>query len=486
MLGLSGKKQCAGFIHDNAGSIYSHFVLLCYYTIVATIDPNKIRLVAPAAPIEITVSDEPIRVPFLGFGGEDDGWAYTKGNRSHGWGERELALREERIRFLNPSFVRTFIWIGEWVPDGYFNSDTQQVFRWDTDLMQSKYKTLELYKELGTPINITCVEWDMPRFGSLWEHKEKALEAYATLMEHLVKTKGFTNIKYFTFSNEPNNSFCTEGGNFELYAWFCKNLHREFSERGLDIEVVVGDDADSFKWFNQCVETKDVYDVCGVFASHQYLKFPKWNRSTQTDFLKSRTELLDSMPSRKPLLITEFGFHSEEWSNMGNPYMKEYGYAVQLMDYALEGFNLGVSGFNVWTLHEVYYPPYFITDRPVHHRNEVMQYGLWNYHDDTLRPVYYATSLFTRNTEKGAPVYPCVSSAEKIVRATVIGNELFFVNKASNSAKIKINGRRVGDGNVFTQTTVDAQQLTDGDSLKKGWFSTFVLPPKSFGRIPLK
>jgi hypothetical protein len=45
MLGLSGKKQCAGFIHDNAGSIYSHFVLLCYYTIAATIDlPRATRL----------------------------------------------------------------------------------------------------------------------------------------------------------------------------------------------------------------------------------------------------------------------------------------------------------------------------------------------------------------------------------------------------------------------------------------------------------
>jgi hypothetical protein len=454
--------------------------------VLRTLDPAENRTVAPSSAIAIDIAEKPMSVSFLGFGAEDDGWAYTKGNLSHGWGEKELVLRERRIRFLKPSFVRTFIWTGDWVPDGYFKPDTgAQPFRWDSDSMQSKYRTLALYKELGTPVNITCVEWEAEQFGSPWSSKEKTLAAYVTLVEHLVRTKGFENIRYFTLSNEPNNSFMHEGGNFEMYAWFCRNLRREFSKRGLDVEVVAGDDAESLRWFRQCAENRDVYDSCGIFASHQYLKFPRWNAHEQTAFLKSRTDLLDAMPQRKPLLITEFGFHEEEWSNMRNPYMKEFGYAIQLVDYALEGFNLGVSGFNIWTMHEMYYPPYFVTDRPVHHGNHVMEYGLWNYHDDRLRPVYYATSLFTRNTQKGEPVYSCVSADETIVRATVVGDELFFVNKAVNDAIIKINGRETADGKVFTQATVDAQQLSDGDSLKVVDDSTFVLPPGSFGRIPL-
>ena len=450
-------------------------------------DSDEKRLTAPSSAIEIRISDEPKAMPFFGFGAEDNGFAYTKGNRAYGWTEREFALREERIRFLKPSFVRTFVWIGEWMPDGYIvGGDPAALPRWDSDLMQSKYEALALYKELDVPVNITCVEWEMHRFGSLWENREKTLEAYAMLMEHLIKTKGFTNIRYFTLTNEPNTSFASrDGGSFELYGWFCKNLRREFKKRGLDVELVASDDAESFGWFSEFVEDKEVYDTCGLFATHQYLKYPEWNTHIQTEFLKSRTELLDSMPNRKPLVVAEFGFHTEGWSNMDNPYMKEYAYAVQLADYAIEGFNLGVSGYCVWTMHEVYHPPYGRSGN-VHHRNSVMEYGLWNYDDDTLRPVYYATSLFTRNTAKGRPIYPCVSSDETIVRATVVGDELFFVNKAVNAAKVKIKGRRSGDGFVFTQDTVDAQQLTDGDRLKKDSSSTFVLPPKSFGRISLK
>lgn len=444
------------------------------------------RLTASSSAIEITVSAEPQQLPFFGFGAEDNGWAYTKGNRSHGWGERELDLREERIRFLKPSFVRTFVWIGDWMPDGYLKDETPKPLRWENDLMQSKYEALSLYQELGVPVNITGVEWEMHRFGSLWEHREKTLEAYATLMEHLIKTKGFTNIKYFTLTNEPNTSFASrDGGSFELYGWFCKNLRREFARRRLDVELVASDDAENFGWFSRFVEDREVYDACGMFATHQYLKYPEWNTHIQTEFLKSRTELLDSVPNRKPLVVAEFGFHTEGWSNVDNPYMKEHAYAVQLADYAIEGFNLGVSGYCVWTMHEGYLPPYGKSDESVHHHNRLMQYGLWNYHDDTIRSVYYATSLFTRNTAKGRAIYPCVSSDETIVRATVVGDELFFVNKAVNAAKIKITGRRVGDGNVFTQATVDAQQLTDGDLLKKDKSSMFVLPPKSFGRIPL-
>jgi hypothetical protein len=456
--------------------------------VLAQMDSTENRLEAPAAPIAIKVSGQPNPIPFVGFGAQDNGWAYASGNLAFGWTDRELVQREERIRFLSPSFVRTFVWIGEWLPENFFRREfTDQDYLWDSDLMQGKYRALQLYKDMGVPVNITGVEWEMERFGSLWENKEKTLQAYADLMEHLIKTKGFTNIQYFTLSNEPNTAFIREqGGTFELYSWFSIELDKEFRKRGLDVEIVASDDAEGFDWFTFSVKDEASYAVSGIVATHHYLKFPEWNKHEQTQFLQSRTALLDSLPERKPLLVTEFGFHTTGWSNMDNPYMREYPYAIHLADYAIEGFNLGVSGFCVWTIHEAYYPPYGRADDKVHTGNRIMGYGLWNYYDDELRPGYYATALFARHTEEGQPIYATTSSHETIVRATVIGDNLFFVNKAVNEATIQIQGRLTGSGYGFTQGTVDQQQLMDGDVLKKDRSANFVLPPRSFGRIALQ
>jgi hypothetical protein len=434
---------------------------------------------------EVTLSVAPAahELPLFGVGAEDDGWAHTKGNRSHGWTDEDLAVCEQQIRWLEPDFLRMFIWIGEWMPFGYFSDPAKKdaPFNWDTDLLQSKYKMLSLYKELGTEIEITCVEWNIERFGHMWGQPQRTLEAYADLMEHLIKEKGFDNIRYFTLSNEPNISFAAQGGSFELYVWFCKNLQKEFDARGLNLSVVGGDDGNNFAWFKRCVTNPELFESAAVFASHQYPRFPKWNPQHKTDFFRERTELMDSMPVRKPMIMAEFGFAGRDVSSINNPYMKEYDYAIQLMDYMLEGFEFGVSGFNVWTMYEMYYAPY--TGNKVH-GNKLMTYGLWDYEGNRLRPAFYATALLTRNTEPGEPVINCISSDPALVRSVVIGDKLFFVNKSIRPVEASVEGAELSTGGYFDRAVTDSRILREGAALEMK-AGKAVLPPESFGYIQL-
>ncbi len=433
--------------------------------------------------VTLTVASEAHDLPLFGVGAEDDGWAHTKGNRSHGWTDEDLAVCEKQIRWLEPDFVRMFIWIGEWMPFGYFSDPAKKdaPFNWDTDLMQSKYKMLSLYKELGTTVEITCVEWNIERFGHMWGQPQRTLNAYADLMEHLIKEKGFDHIRYFTLSNEPNISFAAQGGSFELYVWFCKNLQQEFDARGLNLSVVGGDDGNNFAWFKRCVTNPELFESAAVFASHQYPRFPKWNPQHKTDFFRERTELMDSMPVRKPMIMAEFGFAGRDVSSINNPYMKEYDYAIQLMDYMLEGFEFGVSGFNVWTMYEMYYAPYTGNDV---HGNKLMTYGLWDYEGNRLRPCFYATALLTRNTEPGDPVVSCISSDPALVRSVVIGNKLFFVNKSIRAVEASIEGADPGCGVYYNRNITDGRILREGEALNIA-DGNASLPAESFGYIQL-
>ena len=415
---------------------------------------------ALAEPMTLTVTDEVACESLLGMGFEDDGWFYNQENAKQGATEEDAVLREARIRWMNPSFVRMFFWHHDWCPSGDWVS-----FTFDSENMQSHYRTLALYQELGCRVDVTGTEWGMPKS---YENPEAFAGAIGVLFEHLIREKGFTCVRFWTLTNEPNGDFCLQGNPFERFVEIHRLVREEFARRQLDVEIVGSDDAQCFNWFKRCVEDPAYYETADLFSSHRYIPFLE--RDIIPTFLGDRLALLRTHSPAKPLIVGEFGFHDTRSNVNENPIMKTYPYALWTTAFAIEALNRGVAGASIWALHEVYYPG-----------GMRMYYALWDWKDENwqTRPVYHAWSMFTRFVRAGDAPRVCRSTHPDQVTGGFVNDRLFWVNLTSGKAEIHIEGVELAQVRVMTEDTLEGDREC-GQVLEVAG-NQFTVPPQSFG-----
>jgi hypothetical protein len=430
-----------------------------------------------AASVSLAVADRPAGGAFFGMGAEDDGWAYTQGNAAKGWSEEDSALREKRLRWLRPSFVRSFIWIEDWLSGAFWQGEDAG-YLFDSDLFLSKLRTWRLYKEIGADVMLAQVSW---RRDKTWTVPERHIPAIGDLFAYLQVKKGLTNVKYYSVYNEPNHSLYAHGGNFETYTRYHEGLAAEFAKRGLQIGLVGSDDGNGLDWLGRCIETPGIRAHVAFFASHKYIPYPMLNPEAVDGFFDSRMGLLERNGLDKPFLVTEFGFSGGGTSHWKNPCMKQPDYALAAMDFVLRGLNRGARGFCFWTMHEMVYPPY--VDAPNKSWNQIMEWALWDY-DGKLRPVYHAAALMMREMRPGLPVYPVKSGAPGTVRAVRVGDGLFWVNLSPRPVEITVEGMQPKRVNIILADDQPADFVQfncsrDAQLSEKG--ASFTVPGRSYG-----
>jgi hypothetical protein len=419
--------------------------------------------VSPAAlvnPVTIKVAQERACETFKGFGAEDDGWFYGPDNAAHGVAEGDYAVREGRIDWMQPDWIRMFFWYRDWCP-----KDDWENFTFDSPNMQSHYRTLDQYQRLGACVNIVGVEWGIAK---PYAEPEKAAKAIGALLEHLTKVKGYTCVQEWTLTNEPNGHWMNHA-TFEEFVRIHSLVKKEITQRGLAVRVVGSGDTNGLTWFSDCLKSEEYHASADLYASHRYISFP--DRMMMSYFLDDRLERLKTRDnSPKPLVVAEFGFQDGRSGTLENPIMEEYPYALWTSAFVLEGLNKGISGFSIWCLHETYYPG-----------NGFMNYGLWNFKNRnwSVRPVYYLWADFSRLTRAGDPVFRCESSSPAHVLASRIGDVLFWVNQCDSAADLVVEGMPLKEVRVHEETTLSGDRecgnvlkLTDGK---------FKVPPLSFG-----
>ena len=424
-----------------------------------------IRQLSPIKPINgpvtLNVTKEVVCDSLIGFGAEDDGWFYNPENAQHGVTEDDWKIREGRIDWMKSSWVRMFCWYKDWNPSGDW-----ETFDFDTPNMQSHYRTLDQYQRLGTLINLTGVEWGVK---DPYADPARVARALGALMEHLVRTKGYSCVQEWTLSNEPNGDFMRRPGHdFKRFVEIHRLVKAEFERRKLPIRIVGSDDTDGFTLFEQCVKDDTYFAVSDYFSSHRYIQYG--SRNLLPFFLDERLELLAQRTPRKKLMIAEFGFQDSRSATLENPLMETYPYAIWASAFAIDGLNRGVAGFCIWCLHETYYPG-----------NGFMNYALWDYKDNQWkpRPIYHAWSAFTRFARRGDPVRRCESSHDPQVLGTVAGDTLFWVNQSEQEAEIVIKGFAPKEVRIMTEKTLEGDRdCGTVHPLEKGRFTA---PPMSFG-----
>lgn len=413
--------------------------------------------------VTLTVTDQLACDSLVGFGFEDDGWFYNEGNAEHGADAHAYALREQRIEWMQPDWVRMFFWYHDWNPtlDG-------QTFTWDSGNMLSHYRTLDLYQRLGVRVTVCGVEWGFPK---PFENAPAIADAVGALLEHVIVDKGYTCVREWTLTNEPNLFFAPAGNTFEKYVELHGLVRSEFARRKLDVAILGSDDGDGLAWFEQCVREDTYFDLADAFASHFYLSLPRVPYAA--DYFADRLDLLVARTPRKPFVVAEFGLQDQRTvAPDQNPLMREYDYALNAAACFIDGLNMGVAGFSTWCVHEMYYPG----------GKTPMRFGLWDFGGEwPVRPIYHAVALFTRHTNAGDRARRCRSSAPGSVKGVMVGENLFWVNLSMEPIRINICGAIPKTMRAYTEDSLAEDRECGLETILED--DAFTVPARSFGLV---
>ena len=295
---------------------------------------------------------------------------------------------EIKVKALEPQLVRIFF---------------HEVQERTAVQMASFIETVELAQQSGATINITYqtaanAKLDPPRY----------MGAFAAVLDDLVQTRGFTNIRWVTIQNEPNTTLVT----LEQYNALYRALHAHLLARGLrdQIGLMGGDLVESSSvvgsnhrfWFQYMAQNMN--DILDAYSVHIYWNY--WDIARMEFRLKSVRQIVtEELPveARKPVYVTEFGVRGIQnitglpaiqpgyWQD-GTPLSRTNIAAFQQLQFNVLATQLGFAGTVKW---DAYWGRYTSGYREVYNLIGPADEG-W-----PLFPGYHALLLQLQTTQRG-------------------------------------------------------------------------------------
>lgn len=277
--------------------------------------------------------------------------------RGSGWGGTPLTRYEqqwkdlkEHFRWLGLDFVRVEVDMRMYAPE-------RGRFDWQNDEMKMLYRILDTCQENGADVFFTemwqDVEWNaFPEVGRLKSAPRSVPDfanCLATLMQHLIREKQYTCIRWLCMTNEPADT----------WGWWLGADHRpqslmpaihalraELDRRGLSSLAISGPDYIDRDNFNSPQFDGNDPSV-GAFDYHYYT-----NDVPPPISLDWMHPLITRARKRNvPIFLSEFGSNVGGDPNQDPSMAAPATYSNQLRnaEKVLLGLNLGVDGFNRWS-----------------------------------------------------------------------------------------------------------------------------------------
>ncbi|MBF0442791.1 MAG: cellulase family glycosylhydrolase, partial [Oligoflexales bacterium] len=424
----------------------------------------------------------------------------------------QWSLVEKRMDFLRPAFIRTMI-RGYWYTEGIDRNGVVK-YKFDSPRMKKLYQILDYAKARN--INVMLGEWDSPSFSKddsyskedsirnlgIKENDPRWANMIGGLLVHLVKKKGYSNIKWFNYVNEPNGDWsgCAD---FSRWKEGMTHLARQLRLVNLDGKIrIVGPDASGdVGWIRMTADKMP--ELIDTYTYHWYAKNEdilsgnvEKTMTEQYEYIKARDGKLHS----KGFLMAEAGVFTGRTNGDQQPAVRTFDYGVMMTDYAVQTMRGRMNGISAWDLDDAMHinagtfgitgdnypkPPSDIT---------LKVWGFWNSlggemknPDDTkLRPWFYTWALMSRNMRKGGTVISTSNDLPSPIRSVAFFNQdeggpLLTVVLVNNTEKPR-KARLVATG-IKPLPVVDVykyfndQRQADGDG--------FPLPEETLSNLDL-
>ncbi len=375
---------------------------------------------------EIKITDVVVNGNYLGNGAEWDPYC-----EAELWGApmtEEMWIKIfERTDFMRMSIVRCMINS----PLRYYNKETG---RYDKERNSESLKRMLAYCQSNN-ITVMFGEFNPPRPELKLD--EKWVKMAVNYLDYLVNECGFTCIKYYIPTNEPDGNWSVYDGNFEDYVKLIVMFREEMSKYPAlaRIKFAAPDAVLDYKNPKYDLTTSGrvaefagrADSLAGIYEIHAYPGFHQVRSGIFKDMLK---EVLSNVPDGKRLILGEAGYktwrpedslrdriHKERLNKTSlvknkegadcsmSVYEYEYGLDIALL--GMEVMNNGGAGVCPWMLDDVH----SAGDRG--DKNNVKIWGMWNIfggkvwglpEEENIRPWYYAWSLMCRYFPAGSDI----------------------------------------------------------------------------------
>ncbi|MCD7034549.1 hypothetical protein LRR81_09885 [Metabacillus sp. GX 13764] len=343
-----------------------------------------------------------------------------------------------RVDYLKPAFLRV-MFRAYWYTEGY-DKNGRPIYNWNTKRMQKLYKLLDYAKKKDIPVLLG--QWDDPAANSdrdssldhlrqynIQEDDPRWAKLIGDSLNHLINKKGYTNIKYFNYVNEPNGDW-SFSADYDKWSKGIGYLHDELEKQGLSRKVKISgpDNSGQNEWITKSVN--QLSDKIGIYDTHWYANADQiQNGEIEKVMAPFRSYITANDPNgkNKQFFFGEAGVFTGRTNGDQQPNVKEYWYGVSMADFTVQSMRAGMSGITGWDLEDSMHinngfegvsgDNYPTPPGP----GTLKVWGMWNAlgaemgnpDDEKLRPWFYTWSLLSRNFPKGS----------KIVRTTETGLE---------------------------------------------------------------
>ncbi|MFD2673626.1 cellulase family glycosylhydrolase [Marinicrinis sediminis] len=321
----------------------------------------------------------------------------------------------DRVGFMKPPIIRTILqarWYAKLDPsdsqDGiqYYWEDPAN---WGNDDMERVYAILDYAQ--ANDIEVILGEWSKSTQDPLHfddSTDPRWMEMMSALIEHMIHEKGYTNIKYWNYINEPNGEWgISDEGKDRWTVWSIgvRRLHEKLKEKGLEDDIlIVGPDSTSAdNWVDMTAD--HLPDVVDVYDIHRY--------ATDSDIMSGNIEktvaskkayYMENDPYGgvdKPFMMGEAGL-ADGKNHLDQQFrVYDFEYGVMMSDYINQTMRGGQASIILWSLDDSM------------HRLDAFDpsstYKVWGFwhtlgteEEQALRPWYYTSSLYARNFPRGS------------------------------------------------------------------------------------
>ena len=415
------------------------------------------RAAGTGVPSVTVFTDQLVGPPLMGLGVELD--PYDTGSPS----QINWTLLTQRLAFMRPGFMRVVEPASTYF--GGYDATGNPTYRWTDPHVQELLSILSIAKSLG--VTVVLGDWGNPLIGG---DARIPLE----FIGQLRNTYGYTNIRYYNVTNEPNDSTNCD---FTCWAGTMKALATEVNTLGYEgwLSLVGPDNANSWddtqaaqsldrtagldqdnppggdSWVTQTLDS--IPSLIGAYDAHRYATIWGVENGVYGDQVRARREQISNLDSpAKPFFAGEVGLTARlltpftariarnvpalrsllpllDPSNRSQvssfvdsqPHIAEYNYGVWMGDMVTQAIGAGLAGASAWDLDDAMHVG------GQYGSQNLKRWGFWNSlggqdgypaSDLAPRPWFYTWSVLSRAFPAGSQALLVPSTGVGGLRAT--------------------------------------------------------------------
>ena len=305
----------------------------------------------------------------------------------------------------------------------------------------------------------------------------------ADLMEYLLKNKGYTCIKWFVNTNEPNyvgNVGASKNAynNYEKWKTGVKNVSAEFNKRGLDLDIVGGDVTASGTGFSDYLMgvARELTDYADNYGVHLYVSNYLIDTGSFCDSIKSSYDELKAVDPKigkeHRFIIWESGLlDGKNVTTDCNSYIANYSYGIRMADFTVQSLLAGANGICYWDLDDAMHFMYTESGMTAKEWGMFSTLSSASPLKQELRPWYHSSVMLSNLLTVGSTIYGGTYEKSQSFRtlATVSkdgkNGGIVAINRDSEAKTVTFNVEKSvdSDGKLYVYVFNERNLRLDGD-----------------------